>query len=150
MSEKQKACVRAWQTIGAGLALLGAVALPAHAAAQQANQPAEQVAATSSDAMTVVRDAETGKLRAPNGQELQSMKLAAQARSMMRGATPAVAMEKFHVTGAHGARLTDEFMSSAVVVRNAKGGLDMQCLEPGHSAQAAHSVGSHATQPVEE
>jgi hypothetical protein len=99
--------------------------------------------------MTVVRDAETGKLRAPNGQELQTMKLAAEARMMMRAA-PAAAMEKFHVTGAHGARLTDEFMSSAVVVRNAKGGLDMQCLEPGHSAQAAHSVGSHATQPVEE
>ena len=41
-------------------------------------------------------------------------------------------------------------MSTSIAVRNAKGGVDMQCLEPGHSAHAAHSAVSHVNQPVEE
>jgi hypothetical protein len=148
MSEKQKTCLRGWKAVGAGLALLGAAALPSHAAAQQANQPAGQAATASSDAITVVRDAETGKLRAPTGQELETLRVAAQARTVR--ATPASTQQKFHANGATGVRLTDEFVSTAVAVRNAKGGVDMQCLEAGHSAQGVHSAGSHANQPVEE
>jgi hypothetical protein len=148
MSEKLQACLRGWKTIAAGLALLGAAALPAHAADLQAEQPAEQAATAPADAITVVRDAETGKLRAPTAQELETLQQAGQAKKSR--VAPAAPLQKFHPNGAIGVRLTDEFMSTAVVVRNAKGGLDMQCLEPGHSAQAAHSASSHATQPVEE
>jgi hypothetical protein len=144
MSEKQKACLRGWKAVGACLALLGAAALPSQAAAQQANQPAT----AQSNAMVVVRDGETGKLRAPTGQELETLRLAAQATAMR--ATPAATQQKFHANGASGVRLTDEFVSTAVAVRNAKGGVDMQCLEQGHSAQGVHSAGSHANQPVEE
>jgi hypothetical protein len=148
MSEKPKACLRGWKAVGAGFALLSAAALPSHAAAQQANQPANQVATAPADAITVVRDAETGKLRAPTEAELQTLKLAGQA-SRIR-ATPAHTMQKFHANGATGVRLTDEFVSTALAVRNSKGGVDMQCLEQGHSAQDVHSDSSHTNQPVEE
>ena len=148
MSEKLQACLRGWKTVGAGLALLGAAALPTHAADLQANQSDEQAATAPADAIAVVRDAETGKLRAPTEQEMETLRQAGQARKSR--VAPAATLQKFHPSGATGVRLTDEFMSTAVVARNAKGGLDMQCLEPGHSALGVHSSASHANQAVEE
>ena len=136
MSEKVLARQRA---LCAALALLGAAALPLQAAAQQAVE--------SNDAMTVVRDADTGKLRAATGQEMQAMQ-AAKAKMALRF-TPAPTLQKYHPNGARGVRLTDEFMSSSVAVRNPDGSVQMQCLEPGHSALGPHAH-AQASQPVTE
>src|SRR3954469_11390806 len=128
MSEKLKSGQDWWQAAAAGVALLSVAALPLQAAAQQTNEPA---AVESASALTVVRDADTGKLRAPTAQELQELQSAAKAKAMR--VAPAPTLQKYHPNGARGTRLTDEFMSSSVAVRNANGGVDMQCLEPGHS-----------------
>jgi uncharacterized cupredoxin-like copper-binding protein len=146
MSEKLNSSQRWLQAAAISLALLGAAALPSLAAAQQIGQPESAVEST--DALTVVRDAETGKLRAATGQETQTMSLAAKAKSMLRVA-PAATLQKYHRNGARGTRLTDEFMSSAVVVRNPDGSLTRECLEPGHSELGVHSH-TQANQPVTE
>jgi hypothetical protein len=147
MSQQQKARWCGWKPVGAGLALLGAAAFPVLAAAQQA-QPANQLTSAPTDAITVVRDAETGKLRAPTAEELETMRATTKVRSLRTA--PAATQQKFNANGAYGVRLTEEFVSQAVVVRNAKGGLDKQCLAPGHSAQGVHGAGSHINQSVEE
>jgi hypothetical protein len=101
----------------AGLALCAA-ALPA--AAQQTQQ-ADQAAVQTADSVTVARDATTGKLRAATAEEQASMH-ALKAKSMMRVATPQV-QQKFHASGARGARLTDEMVnaSAEVAVRTPDG-----------------------------
>ena len=101
MSEKLNTCLRGWKVVGAGLALLGAAALPLHAAAQQAT---EQAATVAPDALVVVRG-EDGKLRAPTSEEREALRQAGQSR-MMRAA-PAATQQKFHADGARGSRLTD-------------------------------------------
>ncbi|WP_028103520.1 post-PEP-CTERM-1 domain-containing protein [Pseudoduganella violaceinigra] len=126
-----------------GLAL--AAALPLHAQEMET----EQVAA---DKMTVVRDAETGKLRAPTAEELAALQPKVVAKTMLRAAVAAPAPRaqlKFHKSGATGARVTNEFMSSAVVVRNADGTLEKQCTDSHEGAEAAAQAGhSHVNQHV--
>lgn len=123
------------------LALLGAASVPAVAGAQAPEQ---------ANAMTVVRDPVNGKLRAPTADELQALQNeSANGRAMAPRSAPVPLLQKYHASGARGVRLNDEFMSSSVVARSADGKLEMQCLEPGHSAQAPHPA--HATlQPVTE
>jgi hypothetical protein len=77
------------------------------------------------------------------------MQQIARARTMLRVAR-APTLQKYHPNGARGTRLTDEFMSSSVAVRNADGGVNMQCLEPGHAAAVPHGIHSHTNRPVEE
>jgi hypothetical protein len=132
MSQKMIACLTA---AGISLALLGAVA------------PAQ---AQEADALTITRDAESGKLRAMTGAEHAAMQATKAKRAGMRMAAPA-AMQKFHASGARGARLTDDMLSSAVVVRQADGSLVKQCFESHGDANAAAPVGhTHATQYVTE
>jgi hypothetical protein len=124
------------------LALLGAAGVPAAAGAQALDQAA--------DALTVVRDAATGKLRAPTADELQALRNSnANGRTMAARAASAPTQQKYHSTGAQGVRLNDDFMSSSVVTRAADGKLEMQCLEPGHSGQAQHAAHT-SLQPVTE
>jgi hypothetical protein len=123
------------------LALLGGASVPAIAGAQALEQ---------ADAMTVVRDPASGKLRAPNARELQELHNGyANGQSIAPRSEPAPLLQKYHSSGARGVRLNDEFMSSSVVTRTADGKLEMQCIEPGHSGQAPHPA--HTTlQPVTE
>jgi hypothetical protein len=126
------------------VALLGAAGLPAIAGAQ-AFEP-------TGNAMTVVRDAHTGKLRAPTAAELQELKNNngnAYGRTIAARADAAPTQQKYHSTGAQGLRLNDGFMSSSVVTRTADGKLEMQCLEPGHSGMAPHAPHT-SLQPVTE
>lgn len=116
----------------AGVLALCACALPAVA------QQAEQQAVQSSDALTVTRDASTGKLRAATAEEQQAMK-AAKAKFAMRFAAP-VPQTKVHASGARGARLTDEFLTSSVAVRQADGSLTVQ-----HGTVEAAEADTHAT-----
>ena len=118
--------------LGAGLALLG---LTGQALAQQ-----EQTA-PAADNITVVRDAETGKLRDATPAERAALQ-ASNARRTLRAA-PQPVLQKYHASGAQGARLTDEFMSSSMAVRKADGKLEMQCLES-HGLDAKPVPHSHA------
>jgi len=126
----------------AGVLALCACALPA--LAQQAEQQTEQQAVQSTDAITVTRDASTGKLRAATSEEQQAMK-AAKVRVASRFAAP-VPQTKVHASGARGARLTDEFLTSSVAVRQPDGTLKVQ-----HGTVDAAEADAHAhTTPVTE
>lgn len=139
---------RGWKAAGATLALLAAAALPLSASAQQAAASSEQVTDITPDAMTVTRDAETGKLRASTAAEIEAMNVATRGRRVRAAA--GVPLTKFHKSGADGVRMTEESMSTSIAVRNDKGGIDKQCVELGHSGLAAHTVASHKPQPAEE
>lgn len=99
--------------------VLGAASLCAAVVLPAAAQEAQVVQDTNS--MTVTRDADTGKLRAATADEQASM-AAAKARMLMR-VTPQQPLQKDHASGAHGVRLTDEFVaaSSLIAVRKADG-----------------------------
>jgi hypothetical protein len=130
---------------GVGLALIGAAALPLQAAAH------DQAAATevvSNDSVVVVRDAETGKLRAPNAAEHAEMQQLKAARAANFRSAPKPTLQRFHPNGARGARLTDEFMSSSVAVLRPDGTLDKQCFDSEEAAQAALQTASVTTSPL--
>jgi hypothetical protein len=131
MSEKHQSGQRLLCAAGITLALLGLVSQSATA----------QEAVQSNDALTVVRDPGTGKLRHATAEE--QVTIQAQAQSQVTGrvralrAAPQVFQQKYHASGARGVRLTDEFTSSAVAVRKPDGSVDMQCFD---SHDAAHTV----------
>lgn len=127
----------------AGVLALCANALPA-SAQQIAEQQAAEQAPHSSDAQTVARDATTGRLRAATPEEAQAL-AAAKARTMARVASPRT-LPKTHATGARGARLTDEFLTSSVAVRQPDGTLK---IEHG-TADAAQQEAPAANTPVVE
>ena len=117
-----KNCTRLASAAGTGLVL--AAALPALAWAQtQAQNPAPSAKApvSATAGQVVTRDAETGALRAPTAEELQALESKAGA-SRSPGAA-ARNLSKVHVSGAQGARLTDESMTYSVAVRRADGSL---------------------------
>jgi hypothetical protein len=129
--------------LGTGAAVaLCAIALPA--SAQEAQQ-----AVQSADAITVTRDATTGKLRAATADEQAALK-AAKAK-LFRAAAVQAPLQKFHSSGARGARLTDEFMSSSVAVRQADGSIATECHETHGGTETAGHVHVAATNtPVTE
>lgn len=96
-----------------------------------------QGAPASTDQMTVVRDAETGQLRAPTTAEIDALQLKAGRNTSLRAGPAATALQKFHRSGARGLRLTDEFMSQSVAVRRADGTLDQNCVHSKDAADAA-------------
>lgn len=122
----------------ASILALCAATLPA--AAQQVAEPAPQ----SADAQTVARDASTGRLRAATPEEVQAL-AASKARATARFAAPRT-LPKTHATGARGARLTDEFLTSSVAVRQPDGTLK---IEHG-TAETAQQEAPAANTPVVE
>lgn len=110
---------------GATLALTGA------AMAQEGQTAA--ATETTMASQVVVRDAATGRLRAPTAQEVAT--LAAQ-RETIR--IPAQTQMRVHTSsGAKGLRLTDAFMSFQVLVPQADGTMQMVCFESREEAEAA-------------
>jgi len=96
-----------------------------------------------------VRDAATGRLRAPTASELKTLQAAAPAvvQTMKAGAT----RTKHHPSGATGARLNDNFMTYSVVMKQPDGSLAEYCFgskEDAESAVAAPAPAS-TTQPTE-
>lgn len=100
-------------------------------------------APAAADALVVVRDAATGALRAPTAAELSALQ-ASRGTSSLRSA-PAVPLQKFSRTGAVGARLTNDFMSHTVLVRQPDGKLVEQCFDSKEAAEAAAKGGMFAT-----
>jgi len=109
-----------------------AVALGTSMSATAQSSPAAAAAAdvsesTAVDAQIVVKDGDTGKLRAATPEEARALHAGrANARAARRGASPE---SRSHWSGAQGARLTDEFMSFTVVVKRADGKLVELCVE---------------------
>lgn len=130
---------RLLRAAGASLALLGAATLPLSAQAQA--QPAQETSIDASNDITVVRDAETGKLRAPTAEEHAALKKKSSANARVQRSAPPPPMQKFHASGAQGARLTDEFVSSAVMVRGPDGKLAAQCVDSHDAAEGIHQAG---------
>ena len=114
--------------ICAASALLAAASFGARAA----DAPVDPVT-TAGDAQVVVRDAATGRLRAPTAGEFET--LHAEGAKLRHVARPP--LEKFHRSGAHGARLTDEFMSYSVMIKQPDGRLVEYCFEGPEAAEAA-------------
>jgi hypothetical protein len=115
-----------------GLAL--SAALPAAALADEGVLP---IGATDSNTQVVVRDAQTGKLRAATAEEHAALhEQRAAKRSALRSAS-ATPQTKFHASGAVGVRMTDDMMSYSVVARGADGKLVEQCFASKAEADAA-------------
>jgi len=140
MSKKFTTSPRLLCAAGITLALLGLVSQSA--VAQEAPTAAN---VDTTESMTVVKDATTGKLRAATAEEHASLKAAGAARAMR--VAPKATQQKVHASGARGARLTDEFLSSEVAVRQPDGTIAMQCFDD-HAA-AENAVASANVHTVE-
>lgn len=138
MSKKFTTSPRLLCAAGITLALLGLASQSAVAQEAAAN-------VESTDAMTVVKDATTGKLRAPTAEEHAEMKAAGTARAARF--SPKATQQKVHASGARGARLTDDFLSSEVAVRQPDGTIAMQCFDDHAAAdQAVASAHVHTVE----
>ena len=141
MSQKHQSGQRLLCAAGITLALLGLVSQSA---------VAQEAPVQSNESLTVVRDPVTGQLRHANAEEQATLRAQAASNSMraMRVA-PQVPQQKFHASGARGARLTDEFVSSSVAVRQADGSVGMQCFDSHDAAKSAVAVGHVHTNKAE-
>lgn len=138
MSQKHQSGQRLLCAAGITLALMGLVTT---ATAQEVQ----------SDSLTIVRDAETGKLRNATAVEHEALKAQAQsstARVRTLRAAPQAFQQKYHKSGARGVRLTDEFTNSVHAVRQADGSIST--YESSNADQSAPAAGHvHNTTKVE-
>ena len=135
MFQKQQAGLRALRAAGIALALMGFAGQSAIA----------QEAVVSNESQTVVRDAETGKLRGATPAEAVALK--AQSVKANARIAPKATLQKSHSSGARGARLTDEFMTTSVAVRNADGSITVTHGDTQNADSTGHV---HTITPVTE
>lgn len=138
MSQKHPSGLHLLRAAGITLALLGLAGQSAIA---------QEAAPSSNESLTVVRDAETGKLR--NATAAEQAALAAQGVNRAARVAPKATLPKVHASGARGARLTDEFISSSVAVRKPDGSIEMQCFDAHGAADTAVVAGHVHTNKVE-
>jgi hypothetical protein len=126
--------------------LLAAASLAVQAADAPAAAPQEADAPTTvaPDAQVVVRDAATGRLRAPTASESQT--LHAEGAKLRRVIRPT--MQKTHPSGARGVRLNEEFMNYSVVIKQPDGRLVEYCFSGPEAADAAATAPASATNPL--
>ncbi|XHS79089.1 post-PEP-CTERM-1 domain-containing protein [Burkholderiaceae bacterium UC74_6] len=118
-----------------GLAIAASISvLPLTAAAQQDSLAVSE--ASTNSAQIVVRDADSGKLRAATADEAAALGKLRTARSGLR-AIAAAPQVKFHGSGATGVRVAEDMMSYSVVTRGADGKLVEQCFASKDEAEAA-------------
>ncbi|UXH80725.1 post-PEP-CTERM-1 domain-containing protein [Roseateles amylovorans] len=124
-----------------GLAL--AAALPLSALAHEGHERQEALpvsaaaAADTTNQIVVVRDAETGKLRAATAEEHAALQSLRNVRRSVLRAAPVTPQIKYHANGATGVRVTDEMTSFSVMVRRADGSLAERCFATKEEAEAA-------------
>ncbi len=134
------------------VALAGAAALPTLAVAHDDVSAAETNAPVASvSGQIVVRDGASGQMRSATAEEAHALHAKGQghAFSQRRAATT---MSRAHSSGAQGARLTDEFMTYSVLVRQPDGRLVSICFDTKEEAEAAVKaapVVKTATAPTE-
>jgi hypothetical protein len=136
MFQKQQNGLRALRAAGITLALMGFASQGA--AAQEA--PVQ-----STDSQIAVKDAETGQLRAATPAEAAALTTKA-TRATARIA-PKPTLQRIHSSGARGARLTDEFLTSSVAVINADGTLTVSHGDAKNAESTGHV---HTITPVTE
>jgi len=117
-----------------GLVAASTLALAAPAWAEPA------AAAPAADAMIVVRDAETGQLRAPTAAEaaaLTATKASSAGRTTAKGNLGGGLgfLTKRHSSGAVGVRATDDIASYSVVTKRADGTLAEACVDSKSEAE---------------
>jgi hypothetical protein len=117
--------------VGAGLLLAAATSLPAMA--QSTPGDSGDVTPFTSSQM-VVRDPTTGELRAPTAAEAQALQVH---RRSAASAGTLRTLSRRHADGAHGVRLSEEFMNYSVVIRQPDGRLLEYCFESREAAEAA-------------
>ena len=123
-----------------GLAIAASVSvLPLTAAAHEDSLPVSE--ASSSSAQIVVRDADSGKLRAATPDEAAALGKLRANRSGLR-AIAATPQAKSHRSGATGVRVTEDMMSYSVVSRGADGKLIEQCVTSKDTADGIVQAGA--------
>ena len=101
--------------------------------------------------MVVVRDPQTGKMRAPTPQELRALRAKAPPPAASLTGTPAAPKNLTRRDGARGVRLGEKTMVYDVVTRGADGKLSSQCVQGDagaadalqHPANAEHKEHNH-------
>ena len=128
-------------------ALVGAAVIPLAAAALEAQAASVQDAAPAiADSQIVARDPATGQLRAATAEEAQALR-SARAAHQRRG--PVTSATLTHWSGAHGARLTEEFMNYSVIVRTADGKLVELCVQDPSTPSAKPAQAKKPELPTE-
>jgi hypothetical protein len=127
--------------VGALGVLIGASVLPmvSHAGAP-VDDSASIAAPAGGESQVVARDLVTGKLRPATAEEVQVLR---SHRAELRAAGSLGTQSRSHWSGAVGARLTEEFLSYSVVVKQADGRLVEICVEGSEAATKA--INSPAT-----
>jgi len=146
MSQKHQSGQRLLCAAGITLALLGLASQSAFAQAAQ-EQEVISIPLQSVESMTVVRDPETGKVRAATAEEQATLQAKAAKRMSLMRAAPKPTLQKFHPNGARGVRLTDEFVSSVRAVRQPDGSITT--FESHDADQSAAATGHVHTNKVE-
>ena len=136
MFQKQQTGLRALRAAGITLALMGFASQGAIA---------QEAPVQSTDSQIAVKDAETGQLRAATPAEAAALNAKA-ARATARIA-PKPTLQRIHSSGARGARLTDEFLTSSVAVINADGTLTVSHGDAKNAESTGHV---HTITPVTE
>lgn len=136
MFQKQQTGLRALRAAGITLALMGFASQGA---------VAQEAPVQSTDSQIAVKDAETGQLRAATPAEAAALTTKA-ARATARIA-PKPTLQRIHSSGARGARLTDEFLTSSVAVVNADGTLTVSHGDAKNAESTGHV---HTITPVTE
>ena len=107
--------------------------------------------AAASEALRVVRDKETGKLRAPNNDELKEMIAAEKAERKAKG-LPESSQEtetfevRTHANGMKSLQLGPEFLVSLEARRDADGNLVVTHAQPGYDVHAAPATEQQPTE----
>ena len=130
----------------AGVAALALPAIAQEAPVQAAKPEQAQTAVTADSNQIVVRDAGTGQLRAASPEEAATLR--EQRASNRLRIAPQSTLPRFHASGARGTRLTDEFMSHSVLVRQPDGSLKEFCFESREAAEAALKTPAVTTQTL--
>lgn len=106
-------------------------------------------AAEATASQIVVRDSETGKLRAATAAEARALAGArASGEGIVVSRAPLDTVPRYHASGAHGVRLSDEFMSYSVTVRQADGTMLEYCFQSREEAEAGHKAVSVLKTPA--
>lgn len=134
----------------AALCVLASLAMHAKAAGQQAKQEVQEVQGRQ-EGMVVVRDPQTGKMRAPTPEELRALRAKAPPSAAALSGAPQQNKALTRRDGARGVRLGEKNLVYEVVTRGPDGKLGSQCVQGDaaaedalhHPANAAHKEHSH-------
>jgi hypothetical protein len=127
-------------------ALCALAAFSLQAKAQPAN-PQDQQGQQGQQGMVVVRDAQTGKMRAPTPDELRALRAPAPSAALSAGTSrpQSLAVRR---DGTRGVRLGDRTMVYEVVTRGADGKLSGECVHGDAAEAALHDAGRSAADPT--